>query len=98
MQRECEAQDQGVHQEVHAEVWRRVQAQGGHGRVLTCEGHRCPGCLCSGEAHICLPTTSFLYDLDSLNREVISYLCLLVALLPKMLSGPRGVLLNNPRL
>lgn len=32
-----------------------------------------------------------MYDLGSLNSEVISYLCLQVALLPKMLSGPCGL-------
>lgn len=36
MQRERQTQDQGVHQEVHAEVRHRVPAQGRHRAGLTC--------------------------------------------------------------
>ena len=66
VQREREAQDQGVHQKVHAEIRLRVQAEGGHGGVLT-------SCLCThtGEAQICLSIHSSVYDLASLNSEVV---------------------------
>lgn len=44
----------------------------------------------TGEAQICLSIHSFMYEVASLNSEVVSYLylCVRIALLRKKLSRP----------